>query len=307
MIAAASYGQELVHVYAPWTRPLVHVMLEVVVLTCAIAGFVHAWRAKRRGDLTPLFTYAVIFTYGLVMELISYNFVKNFTHAQFTVMFYGRQLPLYVTAVYPAMLYAGIMTARRLGLRPAYEGFAAGLLIVAMDVPFDICGPIVKWWSWSDTDPNIAVRWLDVPVTSYYWHLAFGGILATLTTLVGRRVRTLPRLVLFTLPVSLLVIVLGVLAFQPFHGLAALGVPQGVIVAGALCASLAVGALAQHRLSREPDRLLLAIPALFYAFHLIVGFRFATSSPLKLASILSVTAFAAAVNLFVHRERGAER
>jgi hypothetical protein len=204
------------------------------------------------------------------------------------------------------MLYAGIMTARRLGLRPAYEGFAAGLLIVAMDMPFDICGPIVKWWSWSDTDPNVAVRWLDVPVTSYYWHLTFGGILATLTTLIGRRVRTMSRLLLLTLPVSLLVIVLGVLGFQPFHGLAALGVPQGVLVAAALCGSLAVGALAQRRLSQEPDRLLLAIPALFYAFHLIVAFRFATSSPLKLAAILSVTAFAAAVNLFVHRERGVQ-
>src|SRR5687768_17151203 len=100
--------QELVHVYAPWTRPLVHVMLEVVVLACATLAFVHAWRAFRRGDRVPLFTYAVIFTYGLIMEIVSYNFVKNFTHAQFTVMFYGRQLPLYVTAVYPAMLYAGI-------------------------------------------------------------------------------------------------------------------------------------------------------------------------------------------------------
>jgi hypothetical protein len=299
--------QELVHVYAPWTRPLVHVLLEVVVLACAVAGFVHAWRAKRRGDLTPLFTYAVIFTYGLVMELVSYNFVKNFTHAQFTVMFYGRQLPLYVTAVYPAMLYAGIMTARRLGLRPAYEGFAAGLLIVAMDVPFDICGPIVHWWSWSDSDPRIAVRWLDVPVTSYFWHLSFGGILATLTTLVGPRVRTLPRLLLLTLPIALAVIVLGVLLFQPFHGLAALGVPEGVLVAAALCASFAIGALARRRLVTTPDRLLLAIPALFYAFHLIVGFRFATGAPLKLATIVSVTAFAAAVNLFVHRERGPER
>ncbi len=298
-------SQEFMHVYAPWTRPLVYVLLELVVIGCALAGFVHAWRARRRGDLLPLFTYAVIFTYGVLMELISYNYVKNFTHAQFTVMFYGRQLPLYVTAVYPAMLYAGIMTARRLGLRPAFEGFAAGLLIVAIDMPFDICGPVVGWWSWSETDPRLAYRWLDVPVTSYYWHLAFGGILASLTTVVGRRVTSMKRLLLLTLPISMLVIIAGVVAFTPFNALAALGVSQGLLIAVALLGSLAIGVLAQHRLARQPDRLLLAIPALFYAFHLVVGLRFLSGTPVKLAALIGVTSFAAAVNVFVHRERPA--
>jgi uncharacterized integral membrane protein len=296
--------QEFVHVYAPWTLPLVYVLLEVLVIGCALAGFVHAWRARRRGDLVPLFTYAVIFVYGLVMEIVSYNFVQNFTHAQFTVMFYGRQLPLYITAVYPAMLYTGIMTARRLGLRPAYEGFAAGLLIVAMDMPFDICGPVVGWWSWSDTDPRLAYRWLDVPVTSYYWHLAFGGILASMTTVIGARVRSLGRLVALTLPTAVLVIVLGMVAFTPFHALAALGLSHGTLVGAALLASAAVAALAPHRLATRPDRLLLAIPAAFYAFHLVVAFRFTSGAPLKLATILAVIAFAAAVNVYVHRERG---
>jgi hypothetical protein len=292
---------ELVTVYAPWTRPLEHVMLEVVVLTCAVGGLWHALRARRKGDLTPLFTWVVIFVYGLTMELISYNFIKNFTHAQFTVMFYGRQLPLYVTAIYPCMLYVGIMTARRLGLRPAVEGFAAGLIIVSIDMPFDILGPVVHWWSWSGEDPNVAVRWLDVPVSSYYWHLAFGGILASLTTLVGRRLRRMSSLLLLSLPAAALVIVLGVISFTPYHALAALGVPQQAIVFGAMALCLGIAVTARHHLVDTPDRLLLALPALFYAFHLVVAFRFAP--PAKLVTILLVTGFAAAVNVFVHRER----
>ena len=290
-----------VTLYAPWTRPLVHLALEVVVVACAIAGLVHALRARKRGDLVPLFTWSVIFVYGLAMELLSYELFQNFTHAQFSVMFYGKQLPLYVCAIYPCMLYTGIMTARRLGLRPAYEGFAAGFLIVAMDMPFDILGPVVGWWSWSDKDPRIAVRWLDVPVSSYYWHMAFGGILASLTTIIGRHVRTLTRLVLLTLPVALLTVAVGMVAFTPYHALDALGVRQEIIVAGALALSFAVGAFARRRLATEPDRLLLAIPALFYAFHLVAAFRFAT--PVKLVPILVVTALAAAINVYVHRER----
>jgi hypothetical protein len=193
------------------------------------------------------------------------------------------------------------MTARRLGIRPALEGFAAGLVIVSIDMPFDILGPVVHWWSWSDKDPNVAARWLDVPVSSYYWHLAFGGILASLTTLVGRRLRRLPSLLLLSLPISALVIVLGVASFTPYHALAALGVPQQAIVFGALALSLAVAVFAHRRTVETPDRLLLALPALFYAFHLVVAFRFAP--PAKLVTILFVTGFAAAVNVYVHRER----
>jgi hypothetical protein len=170
-------------------------------------------------------------------EIVSDNPVDNFAHGQFTVMFYDRQLPLYVTAVYPVLLYTGIATARRLGLRPVAEGFASGLFIVALDVPFDLAGPRLGWWRWFDTDPNIAYRWAGVPVTSFYWHFAFGGILAALTARAARRTTPSPWL---ALPLAAATIVLGVMAFAPFHGLAALGVSHGVIVGGALATGAAI-------------------------------------------------------------------
>ncbi len=51
--------------------------------------------------------------------------------------------------------------------------FAVGLAVVALDVPFDIMGIKLLWWSWHDTDPNIYDRHYWVPWTSYYFHATF--------------------------------------------------------------------------------------------------------------------------------------
>lgn len=231
------FDHHVVTLHDPTTLPLSFVALEVGVVVAAGLTLAHALRAHGRGDRAALVTWLTIMVYGLAMEVISYNLVDNFAHGQFTVMFYDRQLPLYVTAVYPVLLYTGIAGARRLGLRPVAEACAAGVLIVMLDVPFDMTGPVAGWWRWFDTDPNIAHRWAGVPVTSYYWHLAFGGTLAALTAFAARRRRPSPWL---ALPLAAATIVLGVLAFTPFHGLAALGLGHGVIVAGALAGGVAV-------------------------------------------------------------------
>jgi hypothetical protein len=269
------------------------VALELVVYACAIATFAHAARAWRGGDRLPLFTWATVFAYGLTMELISYNFIHSFTHAQFMVMLYHRQLPLYVTAVYPVLLYTGIATARRFGLGWASEAVLAGMLIVALDVPYDVMGPIAGWWRWSDGDPNVAYRWLGVPVTSYYWHLSFGAALCALTRLVGGR-----RLVM-AIPLGALTIVCGFVAFVPFHLLKAAGVADGTFVAAAL-ALAGVVAVRALRAPRRPgaDLLLLAVPVLFYAFHVMVALG--AGSAAALAVVLAVTAAAAAAHAVGH-------
>jgi uncharacterized membrane protein len=165
------------------------------------------------------------------MEIVSYNATDAFAHGQFTVQLYDRQLPLYVIAIYPCLLYTGIALARMMRLPPWREALAAGVLIVMIDVPFDLAGPPLGWWRWSDTDPNVAARWFGVPVTSYYWHCAFGASLAALTGFAARRLR--PRLWM-SLPIAPLTMILGFVAFLPFHALGSIGIPDGMIVAGAL-------------------------------------------------------------------------
>ena len=296
-----------VTIRSPLGRPLSFLVLEVVVLAAGALGLLHARRALRRADREPLFTWATIFVYGLVMELGSYNFLDSFKHGQFTVMFYRHQLPLYVTVIYPVLLYTAITTARRLRASRAAEPFIAGLLIVAMDVPFDILGPVAGWWSWSDSDPNMAYRWMGVPVTSYYWHFAFGGILAALTRAASPYLTSAPRFAL-VLPVALLTPVLGVLSFLPFHALKALGVADGTIVAGLLATGTAVTVLAKKAPPEGKDAQLYATPILFYTAHLVLALAFASQGTpgmwAKTAAIACVTALAAVAHARAHRSPG---
>ncbi len=39
-----------------------------------------------------------------------------------------------------------------------YNMFSVGLGVVLLDVPFDIMGIKLLWWSWHDTEPNIYDR-----------------------------------------------------------------------------------------------------------------------------------------------------
>jgi len=160
---------------------------------------------------------------------------------------------------------------RRFGFPAWAEPFAVGLVIVALDVPFDILGPIEGWWRWSDGEPNLAFRWLGVPVTSYYWHFCFGGILAALARALAPRTRKLGRVgvkLLGTPLVAAGTIGLGILSFLPFHGLKRLGVSDGRVVAGLLFIGALITILAPKRRLAASDRLLVFVPVSFCLYHL---------------------------------------
>ena len=42
-----------------------------------------------------------------------------------------------------------------------------------LDMPYDIMGIKLLWWTWHDTDPNIYDRMYWVPWNSYYFHASF--------------------------------------------------------------------------------------------------------------------------------------
>lgn len=230
-----------VTIYDPTTRPASFLALELGVLIWCALTVRHALRADARGDRAARITWLTIVVYGFAMEAISYTLVQNFAHGQFTVMLWDRQLPLYVVAVYPVLLYTGIAAARALRLPRAIEPITAGLFIVLLDVPFDLAGPPCGWWTWFGGDPNTAVRWHGVPVTSFYWHLAFGAALAAITSAAARRTRP-PAILAPVLAVA--TIVAGVLAFMPMHALAAVGIGHGAFVGAAIAASAAATAVA---------------------------------------------------------------
>lgn len=291
---------ELLTLYSPLSRAPASLGLELTFLVCAALTLVHALRARRRGQLLPLFTWTSTLAYGLLIEILSYNFLDNFTHGQFTVMLYHRRLPLYIAVLYPVFIYTAIQLAAQLTPRRWAEPFLVGLIIVGMDLPYDISGPDAGWWVWSAKDPNLLYRWHGVPVTSYYWHLAFGGSLTFLARSLAPRavaagsLRPL-RLVLLALAVGVLTLVLGVLLFLPYHGLKALGVSDGAIVSGLFVLAALISALGAS-LRQAPGRprldgILVLIPLLYVALHTSVAialYRSSNSSadPSALAKLL---------------------
>ncbi|MFO0579814.1 MAG: hypothetical protein U1A78_38060 [Polyangia bacterium] len=270
---------ELLTLYTPLSRAPASLGLELTFLICAALTLLHALRARRRGDLGPLFIWASTLAYGLMIEILSYNYLDNFTHGQFTVMLYHRRLPLYIAVLYPVFIYTAIQLAALLQPRRFAEPFLVGLIIVVMDLPYDISGPDAGWWVWSAKDPNLTYRWHGVPVTSYYWHLAFGGSLAFLVrSLRARAVRAGSlrplRLLLLSILVGVLTLVLGVLSFLPYHGLKSLGISDGVIVGGLfVLSSLIVLASARSLppLRARLDGVLALIAVLYVSLHSVVA------------------------------------
>jgi hypothetical protein len=292
----------------PFAQPLSFLGLEIVVLACGALTLMHAVRALRRErDALPLFTWVAVVSYGLVMEIVSYNYIDSFTHGPFTVMLYHDKLPLYVVAVYPALLYTGIAMARRLGLSRAAEPFVAGLAIVLLDFPFDVLGPPAGWWSWSPVDPNIRERWEGVPLTSYYWHITFGGSLALLTRSLDRWLArggpaALGKLALAPIA-GALTLVVGGLTFVPFHILKKAGVSDAANLALLVAMSAAVLLGAKKARRAEPDRVLRAIPIAYHLYFVVVVIAFASrgalpAAPDKTLVILLATACSLALHAY---------
>jgi hypothetical protein len=292
----------------PLAQPGSFVALELAMIACGALTFAHAWGSwKRSRDLLPLFTWIAIVSYGVAMEIVSYETVDAFAHGPFTVMLYRGKLPLYVVFVYPALLYTGIAAARRLGLSRWAEPLVAGLAIVLLDAPFDVLGPDAGWWSWSSTDPNVHARWDGVPFTSYYWHVAFGACVALLTRSADRWLsppRARPALLLAAPLVGVATIVLGALSFVPFHLLQKAGISDGANLALLVSASVGVATFARRGATQPADGLLFSIALGYHAFFIAVlvarslGASVARG-PEKAGVILVATAVSIALHAYV--------
>ena len=255
---------------SPLAHPLHFFGLELVVFTCFALTLRHAIGRYRQGDRYPLFQWLAIFSYGILIELLAFNYLQNYNHGQFTIQLYHRELPLYVTALYVVFHYTGLKLIERLQLAALPEALLVGFMICLLDVPFDITGVDATWWSWSTTDKNLEVKWLGVPITSYYWYLIFGAVFALLSRGLKRAIapRSLPVYFLCAPLVGAAIIILGSLAFLPFHGLKALGIPDGAIVGAHVVVCIIVAILVRRGQSVPAERPFLFITAALYVWHI---------------------------------------
>jgi len=146
---------------------------EVIFYVVGFLTLIHALCSGGRFKWLWLATIA----HGVTVECISYYMpdVDNFWHAQSMVMLLGQRLPLHIIFVYPVFIYTACAAVSHMKLRWWAEPFAVGLTVVLIDIPFDIMGIKLLWWTWHDDDPNIYDRHYWVPWTSYYFHAAFAS------------------------------------------------------------------------------------------------------------------------------------
>uniref|UniRef100_A0A8R1DGP2 DUF7802 domain-containing protein n=1 Tax=Caenorhabditis japonica TaxID=281687 RepID=A0A8R1DGP2_CAEJA len=145
---------------------------EILFFILAALTFMHAWRSGTRFVLV----WFGILIHALNVENLCYWIpdMDNFWQAQGILTFFGARAPLYIlVGIYHMFDYTSFVLMSRLHLPWWAYGPAVGLGAVMLDMPYDIMGIKLVWWTWHDTDPNIFDRMNWVPWNSYYFHASF--------------------------------------------------------------------------------------------------------------------------------------
>uniref|UniRef100_A0A7E5A239 Transmembrane protein n=2 Tax=Panagrellus redivivus TaxID=6233 RepID=A0A7E5A239_PANRE len=145
---------------------------EVVFFVLCFLTFIHAWRHGNR----YFYVWIGILVHALNVENLCYWIpdLDNFWQAQGMLTFFGMRAPLYILlGIYHVFDYISYIFVSRMHLPWWAEGPAVGLGAVMLDMPYDIMGIKLVWWTWHDDDPNIYDRMNWVPWNSYYFHASF--------------------------------------------------------------------------------------------------------------------------------------
>jgi len=155
-----------------WNDEHTFLFCELELYMLALLTYLHA---RRHGGRYYWLWWTTIL-HGLMTELVSYWYedVDNFWHAQSTFMWFGLREPMHIIMLYPGYIYPVCVAVSRLNIQEWARPFASGLGEVLIDVPYDIMGIKLLWWTWHDTDTNISDRSYSVPWTSYFFHTCFG-------------------------------------------------------------------------------------------------------------------------------------
>jgi hypothetical protein len=192
---SCSSGNPLVRIRAPWeltnwTLPVV----EVLMVGGAIYALVHALRRRRAGDPTVLSLWFASIVYLLIIEPPLYfpdqiGFLGLhqivFAHNVFTVDFLWDRLPLYIVALYPALITLSFEIVRSLGVferRGVIVGsICVGFVHHCFYEVFDQLGPQLRWWAWNPLADSTHPRIAAVPMSSMVLFAAVAPAVLTLT------------------------------------------------------------------------------------------------------------------------------
>ena len=166
-------------------------------VTGAVLALIHAIRRLRRdGDPTNLALWFATVVYLFVIEIPLYfpnvfgiqdQLGVVFAHNVFTVEFLFDRLPLYIVALYPAVVSLAFEIVRSLGVFRD-RGIVVGAICVGFvhhcfyEV-FDQLGPQLRWWAWNGANPINHPMLASVPMTSVFIFATLGPIVVTVLVL----------------------------------------------------------------------------------------------------------------------------
>lgn len=203
-----------------WTMNVV----ELLLIAGAVMAFMHARQVWReRSDPTNLGLFWATIVYLFVTEvplyfpqLLGLDVGLVFMHNEFSAGILYNQTPLYIIALYPALIYPCYVLVQEAGLFARRGGLWTGALCVGFlhscfyEI-FDHFGPQFIWWVWNYDNPLVSNRLYSVPWTSVIVFSLTPPMVATVLvrTIIGRYVASRKR---HALRVSLPVVVLLTLA-----------------------------------------------------------------------------------------------
>jgi hypothetical protein len=182
-----------------WTLPV----LELMMVTGAVLALIYSIRRLRRhGDPINLALWCATVVYLFAIEIPLYfpnvfgvqdQLGVVFAHNVFTVQFLFDRLPLYIVALYPAVVTLAFEIVRSLGVfrdRGVVVGaICVGFVHHCLYEVFDQLGPQLRWWAWNTGNPINHPMFASVPMTSVFIFATLGPIVVTVLVmlLVGRR------------------------------------------------------------------------------------------------------------------------
>lgn len=172
-----------------WTMNVV----EILLITGALWGLGHAVVRFKKGHVVYLGFWVASVVFMLALEIPVYFPDKLggdatslfFIHNEFTVQFFFGRAPLYILALYPAVMYSSFALVMQAGLFEGRFGALSGAIAVGLvhhvfyEV-FDHYGPQYGWWLWNYA--NFTGSLASVPVSSMVSFAFIGPIALTLAT-----------------------------------------------------------------------------------------------------------------------------
>jgi len=191
------HAAPVVHIRNPfdlanWTLPV----LELTVVAGAVLALWWAiHRLRRAGDPVNLVIWFSTVIYLLIVEPPLYfptvfgvddTIGAVFAHNVFTVEFMYDRLPLYIVALYPAMMMLAYEIVRSLGVfrdRGAVIGaVCVGFVHHCFYEIFDQLGPQLRWWAWNTDNAINRPTLASVPMSSVLLFATVGPALVALFT-----------------------------------------------------------------------------------------------------------------------------